>query len=72
MMMWSRNFLSQGKPYRAVNLLIIQHRVLETLKALSKPARRERKMKHLQFTDRKIKVNDLTIIMTEGKVDLLG
>lgn len=72
MMMWSRNFLSQCKTHRAVNLLTIQHRVLETLKALSKPARREGKMKHLQFTDRKIKVNDLTIIMTEGKVDLLG
>lgn len=72
MMVWSSKFLSPRKTYRAVNLLIIQHRVLETLKALSKPTWREGEIKHLQFTDRKIKVNDLTIIITEGKVDLLG
>lgn len=70
--MWSGNFLSPCKTYRAVNLLRTQHRVLETLKALSKPTQREGKMKHLQFTDRKIRVNELTIIVTEGKVDLLG
>jgi hypothetical protein len=36
MMMWSSNFLSLCKMYRAINLIIIQHGVLETLKALLK------------------------------------